>query len=185
MTRRKPKTGKTAGADKSTVDKPTTGGTTPDGESGTTQDPLALAVAFVQLFCEVESGRRPRATVTPLMTERLAAQLAPFWVRDGRMRRPGAARGGYTAPDVYEAVVVTHGRDRRGAVAVRLERRASGWRVTEAGRPEDGPLPEPVSLLPAVEPCAFELCCRWLDGGAPISAREPAAAGPVHAAVGL
>lgn len=155
------------------------------GEGGPAADPLALAVAFVQLFCEVEAGRRPRATVAPLMTERLAAQLAPFWVRDGAMRRPGAARGAFSAPDVYEAVVVTHGRDRRGAVAVRLERRVGGWRVTEAGRPEDGPLPEPVTVPAEVEPCAFALVCPWLGEEAPIDVAQVATAVPVHMAVGL
>ena len=145
-------------------------------------DPLTLAVAFVQLFCEVECGRRPRTTVTPLMSARLAAQLGPFWVRDGAMRRPGAARGGFTGPDVYEAVVVIHGGERRGAVALRLERRAGGWLVTEAGRPEDGPLPEPAAYEPPVQPCAFEVFCPWLEVQDEDAPREPA---PIPAAVGL
>lgn len=123
------------------------------------QDPLVLALAFAQLFLEVECGRRPRATVLPLMTPRLAAQLSPFWVRGGPMRRPGAARGAYLSPDVYEAVVMAQGPARCGALVVRLERRPGGWRVTDAGRPEDGPLPEPEICVPALEPCAFDLVC--------------------------
>lgn len=132
-------------------------------ESPPTHDPLPLALAFAQLFCEVECGRRPRATVHPLMTPHLAAKLARVWVRGGPMRRPIGARGLRLGPDAFEVVVVVRGRDHVGALGLRLERRGRGWKVVEATRPEDGALPEPVVYLRAGERCAFDLVCPWLD----------------------
>ncbi|HWH32999.1 MAG TPA: Rv3235 family protein [Egibacteraceae bacterium] len=124
-------------------------------------DPLILALAFAQLYLEVECGRRPRATVEPLMTPRLAGRLGDGWVRGGPMRRPGAARGSLAAPDAFEAAVTAHGPQRTGVLALRLERRAAGWRVTEVVRPEDGALPE--AEPPPLERIEVESPDRWSD----------------------
>lgn len=125
------------------------------------RDPMLLALAFAQLWLEVECGRRPPATIEPLMTPRLAAKDVTRWVRGGPLRRPGPARGSFSAPDVFEAVVMARGPERWGALALRLERRGAGWRVSEACRPEDDASDEAGEPTP-VEPGALDVS-EWLD----------------------
>lgn len=146
-----------------------------------------LALAYAQLYLEVESGLRPRHAVEPMMTPRLCARLQAHWLRPGPLRRPTAARVSRFGPDCFEAAVSVRGARRSGALALRLERRGGRWRVVEAARPEDGVLPEG-ELPPAGELCAFELVLppRERHGElaevTPMPSRHQA---PLPAAVGL
>lgn len=131
-------------------------GTTPAGPAGrrpatTTRDAGArrpgaartddalreLVVGFARAFLEVESGRRPRRQLRPVMSVELASRLAPRWVREGlppgRVVRVSGTR---TAPGRYEAVAIVARGDRYGALAVSLARRRGAWLVVEALRPE-------------------------------------------------
>lgn len=117
----------------------------------------ALAGAFIVLYLEVEAGRRSRRQVATLMSPVLAATIAPVWVRTSVPRRVVSIRGVRTSADTYEAVAVVRGERRVGAVAVRLARHGTAWRVEDASRPEDGVLPRPLFALPDVEPDAFDL----------------------------
>jgi len=100
------------------------------------QDLLLMARAFVQLFLEVEAGRRSRELVEPLMIPPLAARVSPWWVSGSPPRRAGTARGTLIDPETFEAAVVAQGDRRSGVIAVRLERRGSNWRITQLARPE-------------------------------------------------
>lgn len=98
---------------------------------------LARLVALT--FLEVEAGRRPFSQLEPLLAPALVLRLRP------RCRRPCAPRAGsvlavsltaYDEDHVEASAVVDRG-GRVGAVAIRLERHAGAWRVTELARPED------------------------------------------------
>ena len=110
-----------------------------------------LARGFVTLFLEVESGRRPRAQLAPLMTPMLYARLSEVWVRGGA---PGSvlsvqvAASGAAGADV---VALVRRGARCGAVALRLVRSPRGWLVDEVALPEHGPLPLPAYPVPAEE----------------------------------
>jgi hypothetical protein len=159
----------------------------PSGEPESDADLQRLALAFAQLYLEVESGRRPRHAVEPMMEPRLCAKLKDHWLRPGPLRTPTAVRVARCGPDCFEAAVSVCGARRVGALALRLQRRGGRWRVVEAARPEDGPLPEG-EMPPEGELCAFELVL-------PPRERRPDLAGviplasfdqvPLPAAVGL
>lgn len=125
------------------------------GTTGT--DPAALAVAFGTLFLEVESGRRSRQQLEPLLDPLLYATLAPFWVRPGRPGRVVGGTGVRTGDDRYDAVLVVRRGERVGAVAVALRRWSGRWRVERAARPEDGVLPPPPFAVADDEPDVFDL----------------------------
>jgi len=129
-------------------------GPSPQTESET--DLRRLALAYAQLYLEVESGLRPRHAVEPMMDPRLSARLKGHWLRPGPCRTPTAVRVARCSPDCFEAAVSVRGTRRSGALALRLERRAGRWQVVEAGRPEDGVLPEG-EVPPDGEWCAFDL----------------------------
>jgi hypothetical protein len=116
-----------------------------------------LALGFAELFCEVEAGRRPRRHLEPVMTPRLYARLAPYWVRPGAPATVLRLHGQMAAADRLEAVVVLGRGERAAALVLRFVRTDGGWRVDEAGRPEDGVLPEPSFPLPVDEPDSFDL----------------------------
>jgi Family of unknown function (DUF6459) len=116
-----------------------------------------LAFGFAELFFEVEAGRRPRRHLEPLLTPRLYARLAPFWVRPGAPGRVLRVHAHLVSDDTLEAVVVVRRGERVAALALRLTRVGGAWRVDEASRPEDGVLPEPTVPLPVDEPDSFAL----------------------------
>lgn len=103
-----------------------------------------LARNVAQLYLEVEAGRRPAAQVARLLDQRLSYQLEGVWVRGpaspGRVVR---VNGRLTHAECYEAVALVRRGERFGALALQLRRRDGRWAVTEASRPEDGPLPPP------------------------------------------
>lgn len=117
----------------------------------------ALAADFVRLFLEVEAGRRPTDHLLPLMDPLLYAALEGRWVRRGPAGQLVRVTGVLTAPDCYDAVAVVRRGERYGAIALRLLRRRGSWRVSDANRPEDGPLPAPAVPPPEEGLDAFDL----------------------------
>lgn len=108
----------------------------------------ALARGFVSLFLEVESGRRPRRQLAPLMTPMLYARLSEVWVRGGI---PGCVLSVQVAgdgPSGVDVVAVVRRGARCGAVALRLVRSPRGWLVDDVAMPEHGPLPLPAYPVP-------------------------------------
>lgn len=113
---------------------------------------LGLAQLFACLYLEVESGRRPAAQLAPLVDPELFARLQPVWVRPGPPGRVVRVTGAPTAAGHFEAVAIVRRRERFGALALRLTWRVGRWRVEQAVRPEDGPLPAPAVPVAADEP---------------------------------
>lgn len=151
------------------------------------EDLRRLALAYAQLYLEVESGLRPRHAVEPMMEPRLCAKLKDHWLRPGPLRTPAAVRVQRCGPDCFEAAVSVRGVRRSGALALRLERREGRWRVAEAGRPEDGALPEG-EVPPDGELCAFDLVIPPRERRAalaPVTALPPREQPALPAAVGL
>lgn len=122
----------------------------------------SLCRGFAQLYLEVEAGRRPRAQLQALMTWSLYAQLSEVWIRGGPPGRVLRVHGQLLEADRFDAVAVVRRGSRIGALAIRLRRSSSGWRVEEAIRPEDGRLPPPAIALPHSEPDSFDLVDRPL-----------------------
>jgi hypothetical protein len=111
----------------------------------------ALARGFVALFLEVESGRRPRGQLAPLMTPMLYARLSEVWVRGGL---PGSVLSVQVAgqtPGGVDVIAVVRRGSRCGAVALRLVRSPRGWLVDDVALPEHGPLPLPAYPVPIQE----------------------------------
>jgi hypothetical protein len=102
-----------------------------------------LVTAFVELFLEVEAGRRPPQQLRPLLAPMLYARLNRVWHRGGPPGRVVSVSVIAGGADCFDAIaVVVRGR-RSGAVSLRLARGAGRWRIEELARPEDGPLPGP------------------------------------------
>ena len=118
---------------------------------------LGLASAYAALFLEVEAGRRPRRHLEPVMNPRLAARLAPVWVRGGPPGSVLRVSGCRTEAGHFDAVAVVRRCRRVGALCLRLVWTPAGWRVQEAARPEDGILPDPPVPVPLDEPDSFDL----------------------------
>lgn len=116
-----------------------------------------MAWTFVQLFLEVEAGRRPRGQLRPVMCPVLYARVSQVWIRTGPPGRLLRVRGDLTGDDCYEAVAVVRRGERVGAVSLRLVHTPSGWRAEDLARPEDGPLPHPPHAFPVDEPDTFDL----------------------------
>lgn len=102
-----------------------------------------LATDFVRAFLEVESGRRTRAQLHPILCPDLALRLADVWVRGGPPGRVIRTHGMQVAPDRYEAVALVRRGDRYGAVAVTLGRVGRAWKIVDAARPEDAATTSP------------------------------------------
>ncbi|HVL98700.1 MAG TPA: Rv3235 family protein [Egibacteraceae bacterium] len=96
-----------------------------------------LAAGFTQAFLEVESGRRARTQLHPVLCPELALRLADVWVRGGPPGRALRTYGVRVSADRYEAVTLVRRGARYGAVVVALTRTEGAWRVTDAARPED------------------------------------------------
>lgn len=97
---------------------------------------LAFVHTFAQLYLEVESGRRRPALLHRYMDTDLVDRLAGQWVRGGP---PGSVRcvsGMASGPCRFDAVAIVQCGERAGALVIQLVRDHSGWRVTEAARPE-------------------------------------------------
>lgn len=116
-----------------------------------------LAARFAVLFLEVEAGHRPRRQLAPLMTPLLYARVSEVWVRAGAPGTVTSVRGDAAGSDRYEAVAVVRRGQRFGALAFQLRRTASGWRVDDLIRPEDGRLPAPPYPVPIDEPDSFDV----------------------------
>lgn len=141
-----------------------------------------LARDVAQLYLEVECGRRSARQAAPLLEARLRTQLEGVWVRPGQPGRVLRVAGARSAADVYDAVAVVERGTHVGALAIRLVRRGGRWRVAEAYRPEDGPLPEPdlppddedlpeplgadLALLPVPDRAAAPGVDRWAGDAA-------------------
>lgn len=106
-------------------------------------DPAALAIVAATAYVEIRSGRRPVRQLEGLATRTLLRRLESLVCRTRRQRQPA---GGVSIrrvfpcrvhDDVVEVAVVLHVARRCGAVAVRLERRAGRWWVTDLSAPED------------------------------------------------
>lgn len=97
-------------------------------------------LGFVELFLEVEAGRRPARHLRPLIHTDLFGSLRAI-------SGPGATEivriRTQTREDVCEAVVVLGTGDRVSALAVSVRRFGGRWQVTEASRPETPPPPPP------------------------------------------
>lgn len=106
---------------------------------------------FMQLYLEVEVGRRPVRQAARLLDPELAARLEGVWVRavGALPGRVVALTGGRVTADRCEAVAVVDRHGRRGAIAVQLRRKGGRWIVTDVVRPEDGPLPAPPFAFPS------------------------------------
>jgi hypothetical protein len=129
--------------------------------SGSAPEGLArLAFGFAELFCEVEAGRRPRPQLEPLLTPWLYARLAPYWVRPGVPARVVRLHAQMTGADTLEAVAILQRSHRVSALVLRLAHRGERWTIEEAGRPEDGVLPQPTVPPPTYEPDSFDLVLR-------------------------
>lgn len=114
--------------------------TTGGRQSGATETDDALRElvgGFAQAFLEVETGRRPRRQLRPVVSVELAARLAPLWSEPPGPGRVVRVYGSRATRDRYEAVVVVARGERYGALAVSLARRRGRWLVVEAARPED------------------------------------------------
>ncbi len=114
-------------------------GTRPEGAVAATPQARvsALAQAVVQLWVEVESGRRTPRSVARLLDHGLYRRLQHRWVTGqapGRVRRVSVQ---VSSADDVEVVAVVERDGRVGAVALRLRRRHDGWCLEEADRPED------------------------------------------------
>lgn len=113
----------------------------PAGRFPAARGGLQRARAFALLFLEVEAGLRPRRQLIPLMAPRAFEALAPVWVRRGPARQ--LRQLALFAPDrgaVAAVALASTPRGRPAAVAFALRNGATGWLVTHAWRPEDGPL---------------------------------------------
>lgn len=111
-----------------------------------------LARGFVSLFLEVESGRRPRAQLAPLMTPMLYARLSEVWVRGGCPGSVLSVRVTGEGPSGVDLVALVRRGARCGAVSLRLVRSSRGWLVDDVALPEHGPLPLPAYPVPIDEP---------------------------------
>ena len=105
--------------------------------------PEQLAAAFARLFLEVEAGQRPCRHLACLMDPLLWRRLVPVWARSGPAGVLLTLFGLPPQDGVYDAVALIRRGPRVGALCLRLAHGSSGWRVTEAARPEDGVLPDP------------------------------------------
>lgn len=115
----------------------------PSTRADEAQAPLQrLAAGFSQAFLEVESGRRTRAQLEPVLCPQLALTLADRWVRSGPPGRVVHTYGVRVAPNRYEAVAVVRRGDRFGALVITFVRIGAAWRVVDAARPEDVVHPE-------------------------------------------
>ena len=104
---------------------------------------------FVELFLEVEAGRRPRAHLAPLLTPMLRARLCDVWVQGGI---PGTVLNVHVVRQtstVVDALVMVRRTERCGVVSLRLIRTRRGWLVDEVALPERGPLPLPAYPIAA------------------------------------
>lgn len=120
-----------------------------DAPQPTLRVPVAtLARGFVALFLEVESGRRPRAQLEPLMTPMLYARLSGVWVRGGVPGSVLSVRVASAGPACVDVVALVRRGPRCGAVALRLMRSPRGWVVDDVALPEHGPLPLPTYPVP-------------------------------------
>ena len=111
-----------------------------------------LARGFVALFLEVESGRRPRGQLAPLMTPMLYARLSEVWVRGGMLGSVLSVRVAGQGPAGVDVVALVRRGPRCGAVSLRLVRSPRGWLVDDVALPEHGPLPLPAYPVPVEEP---------------------------------
>jgi hypothetical protein len=102
-----------------------------------------LVTAFVELFLEVEAGRRPPQHLRPLLAPMLYARLNRVWYRGGPPGQVVSVSVIASGADCFDAIAVVVRGPRSGAVSLRLSRHASRWHVEELARPEDGPLPGP------------------------------------------
>ena len=107
-------------------------------------DPTALAVEVASAYLEVRAGRRPPEQLDAVLARGARRRLRALVLRQ-RGREPAACGGASLVrlvtsrphDDAVEVVAVL--RDPRGAtaVAVRVDRRAGRWLVTDVGSPED------------------------------------------------
>ncbi len=116
-------------------------------------DPDRLARLLVQVWLEVQHGRRPFSQLSPLVTpalrRRLFAQLPRRPVLGGAPRiRVARVIACFPASDVFEASVLVEQDERTTAVAVRLERHRGAWRAVELTAPEQGLTPLTTASLP-------------------------------------
>ncbi|MPZ73206.1 MAG: hypothetical protein GEU74_08240 [Nitriliruptorales bacterium] len=139
--------------------RPGTGPAGPAGRRPPTAPPAAhgervlhMAAAFVALFLEVESGRRPRAHLRAFMTPMLYARLSAVWVLGGSPGTVLTVRVAARGPRTCDLVAIVR-RDRRvGAISIGLVRIGQRWLVDAVARPEDGVLPPPPYPVPQDEP---------------------------------
>lgn len=114
----------------------------PPGAAGAlSKGRLQHARTFALLFLEVEAGLRPRRQLLPLMVPRAFETLAPVWVRRGPPRQ--LLQLALFAPDrsgLAAVALASPPRGRPAAIAFALRHASTGWLVTHAWRPEDGPL---------------------------------------------
>ena len=109
-------------------------------------DPTALAVACATAYLEIRAGRRPARQLDRLLSPLVRLHLAAVVTHHrGARRRCGdvsvlrvvTSHGG---PGLVDAVVVARDGASHTAVAVRIEYRPDGWKVTALGTPEDAAL---------------------------------------------
>lgn len=103
-------------------------------------EPERLARTVALAFLEVEAGCRPFAQLAPLLAPALRYRLEPIVRRGGTaptVESVVAVRSSCPDPHRCDAAVVVRRGGRVGAVVVSLERRGSGWRIVDLGRPED------------------------------------------------
>lgn len=116
-------------------------------------DPTRLAGLVARAWLEVVAGRRPLAQLDGLLAPAARTRLCRLRDRVGvapdptcaRVRRVTASR---PAADACEAVVLIERAGRTTAIAVRLERHRTTWRVVELTPPEAGLRPLPTASCP-------------------------------------
>lgn len=132
-------------------------GRRPEPRSRGVDQLLTMADGFVQLFVEIEAGRRPRSQLAPLMTPMLYARLADVWVRGGAPATVLSVRIAGRGPRRCDVVAVVRRGVRCTAIALELvHHRRRGWLVSDVARPEQGALPPPPYPIPTEEDEADE-----------------------------